>query len=91
MFTGADEYAAFDARDKPIWAVCHGPQLLLTAGILEGRTLTAWRTVQDDLRRAGIDVRDHEVVVDGNLISSRTPADLPEFCGAIISALSRPA
>jgi protease I len=66
-------------RDKPILAICHGPQLLLTADMVRGRRLTAWRTVQGDLRFAGADVVDEEVVVDRNLVTSRQPQDLDAF------------
>jgi len=68
---------AFDAR--PLLAVCHGPQLLLTAGMTRGRRMTAWKTVQVDLGYAGAQVVDEEVVVDGNLVTSRQPSDLPAF------------
>lgn len=81
--------AAFDLADKPIFSICHGAQLLLTAGVLEGRTVTAWRTVQDDLRRAGVRVRDKPVVVDGLLLTSRQPDDLPAFNQAIIEMLEQ--
>ena len=65
--------------DKPILAICHGPQLLMTAGMVDGRRMTAWRTVQDDLRCADADVSDEAVVVDGNLVTSRQPDDIPQF------------
>ena len=65
--------------NKPILAICHGPQLLITADLVRGRRMTAWQTVQVDLRNAGADVVDEEVVVDGNLVTSRSPADLPAF------------
>ncbi len=78
--------------DKPIFAVCHGPQLLLTADLVRGRTLTAWPTVQGDLRHAGCRVVDDEVVVDGNLVTSRSPADLDAFVRTSLSMLGeRPA
>ena len=64
---------------KPILAICHGPQLLMTAGLVKGRHMTAWKTVQVDLKLAGADVVDEEVVVDGNLVTSRQPDDLPAF------------
>ena len=73
--------------DKPILAICHGPQLLLTAGMLDGRRLTAWKTVQDDLGRAGIDVVDEEVVVDDNLVTSRKPDDIPAFIDRSLAML----
>src|SRR5919199_3693863 len=56
----------FFSADKPVAAICHGPQLLLTADVLKGRRLTAWQTVQGDLQKAGLNVVDEEVVVDGN-------------------------
>ncbi|HEY3595748.1 MAG TPA: type 1 glutamine amidotransferase domain-containing protein, partial [Polyangiaceae bacterium] len=65
--------------EKPIFAVCHGPQLLITAELVKGRTMTAWQTVQIDLRNAGAKVVDREVVVDGKLVTSRKPDDLPAF------------
>lgn len=70
---------AFMERDRPVFAVCHGPQLMLTAGVVEGRRMTAWPTVQADLRLAGADVVDAEVVVDRNLVTSRKPDDLDAF------------
>ncbi|MGZ3439277.1 MAG: DJ-1/PfpI/YhbO family deglycase/protease [Polyangia bacterium] len=65
--------------DKPILAICHGPQLLMSAGLVQGRRMTAWKTVQVDLQLAGVDVVDEAVVVDGNLVTSRQPGDIPEF------------
>jgi protease I len=70
--------AFFDA-DKPVFAICHGPQLLITARVVKGRTLTAWQTIQDDLKQVGADVVDKEVVVDKNLVTSRKPADIAAF------------
>jgi protease I len=66
-------------RDKPIFAICHGPQLLITAGMVSNRTMTAWKTVQVDLDNAGAKVVDKEVVVDRNLVTSRKPDDLDAF------------
>ena len=66
-------------EDKPIFAICHGPQLLITADMTQGRKMTAWKTVQKDLHYAGATVMDQEVVVDGNLVTSRKPEDLPAF------------
>jgi protease I len=65
---------AFEATGHPIAAVCHGPQLLMSAELVRGRTLTAWRTIQGDLRQMGATVRDEPVVVDRNWITSRQPA-----------------
>ena len=70
---------AFDGTGRPLAAVCHGPQLLLTAELQVGRTLTAWPTVQGDLRQAGAHVVDRDVVVDDNWITSRKPADWKAF------------
>ena len=79
----------FDASARPLAAVCHGPQLLLTAELQRGRTLTAWPTVQGDLRQAGAHVKDEAVVVDGNWITSRKPDDLPAFSSKFIEELAR--
>ena len=70
---------SFFDRDLPVFAVCHGPQLLMTAGVVDGRSLTAWPTVQGDLRYTRATVRDEEVVVDRNLVTSRKPDDLEAF------------
>ena len=66
-------------EDKPILAICHGPQLLITANMVRGHKMTAWKTVQVDLKNAGAQVIDREVVVDGNLVTSRQPQDLDAF------------
>lgn len=79
--------AFFDAG-KPVFAVCHGPQLLITAGVTGGRRMTAWQTVQVDLRGFGADVVDEEVVVDGNLVTSRKPDDIPAFNREMIALFS---
>ena len=68
-------------------AICHGPQLLITAGLVKGRTLTAWSTIQEDLRQIGAKVKDEPVVKDGNWITSRKPDDLQQFSDALIQAL----
>ncbi len=78
---------AFDRLGRPIAAICHGPQLLLSAGLVKGRTLTAWPTVQGDLRFAGAIVIDEPVVHDRNWITSRGPRDLDSFCAALVRAL----
>ena len=80
---------AFFDRERPVFAICHGPQLLLTAGVVEGRTLTAWKTVQTDLKAAGANVVDREVVVDRNLVTSRQPDDLEAFSKASLEMLSQ--
>ncbi|MDF9715988.1 type 1 glutamine amidotransferase [Nocardioides sp. ChNu-153] len=73
---------------KPTAVICHGPWLLVSAGLVEGRRLTSFPSLADDVRNAGGDWVDEEVVVDGDLITSRNPGDLPAFVGAIASALS---
>lgn len=70
---------AFMTAGKPVLAICHGPQLLLTADAYKGRRMTAWKTIQGDLSKAGADVVDQEVVVDRNLVTSRQPGDIPAF------------
>jgi protease I len=77
----------FDRTRRPLAAVCHGPQLLLAAELQRGRTLTAWKTVQSDLRQAGANVKDQAVVVEGNWITSRKPDDLQLFCAKFIEEL----
>jgi protease I len=71
---------AFNEAGKPIAVICHGPWTLIEAGAVAGRTLTSWPSVATDLRNAGAEWVDEEVVVDGNIISSRKPDDLPAFC-----------
>jgi protease I len=70
---------AFFNADKPVFAICHGPQLLITARVYKGRTMTAWATIQDDLSQLGTKVVDQDVVVDKNLVTSRQPSDIPAF------------
>ena len=72
---------------RVVAAICHGPQLLISAEIVKGRRVTSWPSVAVDLRNAGADWVDVPVVQDGNLITSRKPADLPRFNKAIIEAL----
>jgi protease I len=79
----------FDQLKRPLFAICHGPQLLMSAGLVKGRTLTAWKTIQDDLRLMGANVKDEPVVIDGNWITSRKPQDLEQFSQAILEVLRR--
>ena len=72
---------------KPIFAICHAPQLLITAQILKGRRITGWKSIIQDIKNAGAEFVDEEVVEDGNLISSRSPADLPAFIKASLQRL----
>ncbi len=81
--------AFFDAG-KPVAAICHAPWILIEAGVAEGRTLTAYRSIRTDLRNAGAEVVDKEVVVDDGLITSRCPDDLPAFNAAMIEAFAQP-
>lgn len=74
-----DFVRAMQEQGKVIAVICHGPWLLASADLLRGRTLTSWPSVQDDLRNAGAHWIDQEVVVDGNLVSSRKPDDIPAF------------
>ncbi len=76
------------AQDKPVAAICHGPWTLIEAGLAQGRRLTSYPSLQTDLRNAGAEWVDEEVVVDRGLITSRNPDDLPAFCGALIDALA---
>jgi len=82
---------ARDAMDagKPVGSICHGPQLLISANALRGRTLTCWPSIAIDVKNAGGLYVDKPVVEDGNLITSRKPDDVPVFCDALIRALSR--
>lgn len=73
----------FAREEKPIAAICHGPLALIDAGVAKSRHLTSWPSVQDELRQAGAEWTDDEVVIDGRLISSRTPDDLPAFNDAL--------
>jgi protease I len=82
--------AFFDA-EKPVFAICHGPQLFLSAGTFRNHKMTAWKTIQVDLKLAGASVVDQEVVVDRNLVTSRQPADLPAFNKAVLETLKQPA
>lgn len=77
----------FVAADKLVASVCHGPWLLVEADVLRGRRTTAWYSIRTDLKNAGATVVDEEVVVDGNIITSRMPSDIPAFNRAIVAAL----
>ena len=79
--------ADFVRADKPIGVICHGPWTLVEADVLRGRTITSWPSLKTDIRNAGGNWVDEEVVIDANLISSRKPDDLPAFCEAVVNAL----
>jgi protease I len=76
-------------QGKIVAAICHAGWMLVSAGVLKGRKATSFFSIKDDLEAAGADWQDAEVVVDGNLITSRKPDDLPAFCRAIIAALAK--
>ena len=78
----------FAATKRPIAAICHGPQLLIDAGLVRGVRMTAWPAVQQELEAAGADVADEEVVEDEQFITSRKPEDLEAFCDALIERLN---
>lgn len=78
---------AFMAKGKPIAAICHGPQILISAGLVEGRRMTSYKSVGSELEEAGADYVDQELVTDGNLITSRQPDDLPVFIGKMLETL----
>lgn len=79
----------FFRRNKLIAAICHGPQILITAGVLKGRHATCYHSVAEELQEAGALYEDKEVVVDGNLVTSRQPSDLPAFMREIIRLLGK--
>lgn len=76
---------------KIVAAICHGPWLLAEADVIEGKRVTSWPSIRTDLANAGADVEDAEVIVDGNLITSRKPDDISAFNRALLEALSQPA
>ena len=79
---------AFGKSQKPIAAICHGPWTLIDAGIAKGKRMTSWPTLQTDLRNAGAEWSDEQVVVDGHLVTSRKPDDIPAFDQALMERLT---
>ena len=77
----------FYDEDKPIAAICHAPWVLIDAGIAESKSLTSWPEIQDDLKNAGAEWSDQEVVIDEKLITSRRPDDIPAFNDALLKAM----
>src|SRR5471030_1950184 len=77
----------FAREDKPIAAICHGPWTLIDAGVAEGKRMTSWPSLQVDLRNAGAQWSDEQVVVDGKLVTSRKPDDIPAFNQALLKEL----
>jgi protease I len=82
---------AFVATGKPVAAICHGPWTLVEADVVRGRRVTSWPSIRTDLRNAGADVVDEQVVIDGQFTTSRSPADLPAFCPAIVAEFAKAA
>lgn len=90
----ADKDAVAFVRDfvdsgKPVAAICHGPWTLVEAGVVAGRRMTSYNSIRTDLRNAGARVVDEEVVVDKNIITSRSPRDLEAFCATVVKQLAQ--
>ncbi len=83
-----DFAASFAKAGKPVFAICHGPQVLISAGLVEGRRMTAVEAIRGDLRNAGAKVEDAPVVVDQGWVTSRTPDDLDAFNARIVEELA---
>jgi protease I len=79
----------FFRENKPVSAICHGPQLLITAGLLKGKHATCYKSVAPEMKEAGALYEDREVVVDGNLVTSRQPSDLPAFMRETMKMIKR--
>jgi len=79
----------FFASGKPVAAICHGPQVLISAGLLKGRRVTCFASVRAEVKAAGAHYEDRDVVVDGTLVTSRQPADLPAFLRALMQMVER--
>jgi protease I len=79
---------SFVTEDKPVAVICHGPWTLVEADVVRGRRMTSWPSVRTDLTNAGATWVDEEVVVDGRLVSSRKPDDLPAFCAKIVEVFA---
>jgi protease I len=77
----------FAEGGRPVAAICHAPWTLIESGVVAGRRLTSWPSLKTDLRNAGATWVDDEVVVDGNLITSRNPDDLPAFCRQLVTSV----
>jgi protease I len=87
---GATQFVKeFGSLNRTIAAVCHGPQLLISAELVRGKKMTCYKTVAIDLKNAGANYLDAPLVIDGNLITSRQPSDLPQFCQALVEALQK--
>ncbi len=80
--------SAFMDTGKPVFAICHGPQLLITANKLKGRTATGYKSIAQDIKNAGANFKDQEVVIDDKLVTSRNPNDIPAFIKQSLNMLS---
>lgn len=90
MMPAAVEFVkSFFAADKPVAAICHGPWTLIEAGAAKNRRMTSWPSIKTDLRNAGADWVDEELVIDGSLVSSRKPDDIPAFNRGMIEVFSK--
>jgi protease I len=78
----------FFEKNKPVFAICHGPQTLISAGLMKGRHATCYKSVAPEMKEAGALYEDKEVVVDGNLVTSRQPSDLPAFLREMMKKIS---
>ncbi len=81
--------AHFVKNNKPVAAICHGPQILISAGLLEGKNATCYTSVATEMKEGGANYDDREVVVDGNIVTSRKPGDLPAFMREIFKLLKK--
>lgn len=79
----------FVLSGKPVASICHGPWNVVEADVARGRRLTSWPSIRTDLRNAGAEVVDEEVVTDGTITTSRSPDDLPAFCERIVQEFAR--
>ena len=86
--TALDIARDFFGQSKPVAAICHGPQILITAGLLKGRHATCYRSVADELKASGALYEDKPVIVDGNLVTSRQPSDLPAFMREVMKKVN---
>ncbi|WP_114570662.1 type 1 glutamine amidotransferase domain-containing protein [Exiguobacterium flavidum] len=82
-----DFVKAFDQDKRPVFAICHGPQLMINAKVVEGRNMTGYKSIRIDMENAGVRFEDKEVVVDGNYVTSRQPDDIPAFNKEMLAQL----